>query len=196
MSLITRLVRVTLDNADGSVIAGATVEAVLTIAEVDGLMVVPSSVTDVTDVAGTCLLSLWPNSRGVNGSQYRIKARLQSGLLILSTLCTVPDGNPLVEVPLSSIITDPPYPAVDAALQAVINAQAAADTATSEALAASADAYTAEVSAVNSAQSAVNADASADAAAASAITASTQAGLATTAATNTQSLFNRLFLGA
>mgnify|MGYP000974597339 CR=1 FL=1 len=179
MSLITRLVRVNLDAADGAVIAGVTVEATLTVAEIDGLMVVPTSITALTDVNGSCLLNLWPNERGVNGSQYRIKARQPGGTLILSTLCTVPDGNVLTEVPLSSIITAPPYPALDSALQAVINAQAQADAATTQALAAAASAVAADASADAAALSQVSASDSAVSADADAITATTQADIAT-----------------
>jgi len=183
MSLITRLVRVNLDSADSVALAGVTVEATLTVPEVDGLMVVPTSISGVTDSNGSCLLNLWPNERGVNGSQYRIKARQQSGTLILSTLCTVPDGDVLVEVPLYTIITDPPYPAVDAALQAVINAQAQADLAATSAGAAATSATGSATSATAAATSATNAAASATAAAGSATTASTQATNAANSAT-------------
>lgn len=132
MTLKQRLVRANISNPDGSAAPYAAVQATLTTYEVDGMLIVPTVVRGQTDATGTCLLELWPNDRGVNGSQYNITAT-KSGALLLNVLATVPDGNSATEILLESIITPDPPPTVDAATQAVIAAQALVDEATTQA---------------------------------------------------------------
>ena len=129
MTLTTRLVRVTLTDAGGAAVADASIRAGLTAYEVDGTIIVPRLIYGKTDINGTCLLHLWPNERGTSASQYRITAVKFSDLL-LSTAITIPIGDPATEVLLQTVINAAPYPQVDAAQQAVIDAQALVDTAT------------------------------------------------------------------
>lgn len=146
MTLKTRPIRINLSSPDAQLSAGIGVSASLTVYEVDGGIVVPSMVYGSTDATGSALLHLWPNSRGVAGSQYRIVAQ-RAGALLLNVLITVPDGDAAVEIPVESIINQAPYPVVSAAQQAVTDAQARVDLATAQAVIAAAQALAASGSA-------------------------------------------------
>lgn len=123
--LTTTTVRCTIHYPDGSAAAGVGVRAHLTHDEVDGGVVVPRLVEGTTDEDGIVDLDLWPNTRGVNGSQYSVVAVAAAGWSTLfQGLATVPESGSVVN--LHSILTDPP-PTVDAAQQAVEDAQAARD---------------------------------------------------------------------
>lgn len=123
MTLKTVLVTGTLFNPDGSPATNARGSARLTRYETDGGVVVPSLVQIATDEAGEFAIELWPNERGSGGSQYRVEVA-GGRQLLLNVLITVPDvEGPVV---IESIINGPPYPPVDAAQLAVMQAQAAA----------------------------------------------------------------------
>lgn len=124
MSLITTAVKFTVLPADGVPIAGLRVRCELTRPDVDGGVLVPQPrARGDTDASGQCTIPLWPNSRGVNASQYRVKV-YQGTELIHSFLVTVPEQAGVVLA--ETIINQAPYPAVDAAQAAVTAAQAAA----------------------------------------------------------------------
>lgn len=164
MSLVTTSVKFTLHIASGVPPAGLTVRAALTVADMDGGVVVDlPAASGITDSAGACTLALWPNSRGVAGSQYNVGVYQDSVALIHSFLITVPESGSVVLA--ESIINQAPYPTVDAAQIAITTAQAAVVDAQSYAAAADA--------------SAIAAAASAGTASTAATTATTQAGIAT-----------------
>lgn len=164
MSLVTSAVKFTLHVASGVPPAGLTVRAALTVADMDGGVVVDlPAATGITDALGQCTLNLWPNSRGVAGSQYTVGVYQDARELIHAFLITVPESGSVVLA--ESIINQAPYPTVDAAQIAITTAQAAVVDA--QGYAAAADA------------SAIAAAASAGTASTAATTATTQAGIAT-----------------
>lgn len=106
MTLKTVPVTGTLYNPDGSVAANVTVTSLLTKVDTDGGVVAPSTVSTTTNSSGVFTLNLWPNSRGVNGSQHLVRAQLPGalpGVLLLQLLITVPDSDPAVPVPIANI---------------------------------------------------------------------------------------------
>lgn len=107
----------------GDPVAAARVRAELTQQEIDDGIVVPTAVETITAADGTFAIELWPNARGVKGSQYRISAG-HSRATVFDVLITVPD----VEVPVAieTIIDQPPYPPIPAAQAAQQAAQEAA----------------------------------------------------------------------
>ena len=122
--MITTSVKFTVLASAGAIAAGATVTARLTRPDVDAGVVVPTPpVSGKTGANGQCTLALWPNSRGVNGSQYEIEVS-DGPSVIHNFLITVPEqvGVVLAE----TIINQVPYPTVDAAQAALTAAQAAA----------------------------------------------------------------------
>lgn len=129
MSLKTVTVTGTLLNPNGQSVAGARIRAELTRQEVDNGIVVPTAVETVTAADGSFSLALWPNARGVAGSQYRVRS-MHAYTQLLNVLITVPDTE--LPVALTAIIDQPPYPPVSdaqqaqqAAQQAAVDAQAA-----------------------------------------------------------------------
>ncbi len=123
MSLKTVTVTGTLRTPGGQPVAGAAVRADLTRQEIDDGIVVPTAVETITAADGTFALELWPNARGVAGSQYRVHS-IQAYVRLLDVLITVPD----VDVPtaIEQVIDQAPYPAVSAAQAAQQAAQQAA----------------------------------------------------------------------
>jgi hypothetical protein len=122
VSLVLIPVKVRATRANGSFVVGATVRAVLTVAESDDGLVVPDNVVGVTDAAGQVTLNLWPNSRGVNGSQYRVEITGES--LYFSGLISLPEAPSTAwPVELSTLINQPPYPSRPAAELAQLKAQ-------------------------------------------------------------------------
>lgn len=122
MSLVLIPVRVRATRADGTFVVGATVRAVLTVAETDDGLVVPGNITGVTDVNGEVTLNLWPNSRGVNGSQYRVE--VSGANLYFSGLVTIPEAPSTAwPIALGTLINQPPYPSRTAAEVAQAKAQ-------------------------------------------------------------------------
>lgn len=84
--------------------------------------VVPEEIEGFTNDQGICVLNLWPNALGVNGSGYRVRAwNPDTGKLFLDGIAVVPNA----PCNLDQIITLEPYPEIDAAQQALIASQAA-----------------------------------------------------------------------
>ncbi len=126
-------VSVTCESFDqnGNPIAGARFEAKLDRTEVYDGFVVPEKVTAFADANGVCVLELWPNALGANASSYQIKAwNPDTGKRFLDTTAVVPNS----DCRLEQIIVAEPYPAIDAAQQALIAAQGAAAAAAASAL--------------------------------------------------------------
>lgn len=105
--------------------------------------VVPEEIEGFTNDQGICVLNLWPNALGVNGSGYRVRAwNPDTGKLFLDGIAVVPNA----PCNLDQIITLEPYPEIDAAQQALIASQAALAEVVSRANAAAASAAAALVS--------------------------------------------------
>jgi hypothetical protein len=110
MTLKTVPVTGVLYLADGTTPAASTlVTATLTTPDQDQTdpnVVVPSQVTATTDASGNFTLRLWPNTRGVNGSQYWVRSNIHGALpanWLLNVLITVPDGDANTNVPINTI---------------------------------------------------------------------------------------------
>jgi hypothetical protein len=120
--LQTVAVTCTAYDQNGGPVAGGRVVAVLDQTEIDGGFVVPEKVEGVTDAQGVCVLQLWPNALGVAGSGYLIRAwNPDTGKRYLDARAVVPNSNCRLE----DILVQEPYPAIDAAQQALIAAQGA-----------------------------------------------------------------------
>lgn len=129
MTLKTVPVTGILYNPDGSVAAGAAVVAQLTTVDTDGGVIVPGTVSTTTDAGGVFTLNLWPNSRGVNGSQYLLRGQMPGalpGVLLMNLKITVPDSDPSIPVPVSMITNRTAPSALTDAKAAMLAAQAAA----------------------------------------------------------------------
>lgn len=191
--LQTVAVTCTAYDQNGDPVSGGRVVATLDQTEIDGGFVVPERVEGITDAQGVCVLQLWPNALGVTGSSYLIRAwNPDTGKRYLDARAVVPNS----ACRLEDIIVQEPFPAIDAAEQALIAAQGAlapvtaqaaiavdaADDAQASATAAAASEGSAATSAATATSQASTATAKAAEAATSASTASTQAGIATTAA--------------
>lgn len=125
---------------DGSSVEGFRIVARLTALETYEGLVVPEETEGTFDANGQCVLQLWPNALGVAGSAYRITATDASGRRWLNTTAVVPNS----ACRLEQIIVAEPYPAVDAAQQALIAAQGALAPVTAQAQAAAASALVAQ----------------------------------------------------
>lgn len=123
MALPHTTVKFRLFNADGSVAVGLSVVAKLTHADTDAGAVVPDRVVrGASDLAGECLLDLWPNARGTTGSQYQVSV-IRNGMVADEFTITVPES---VSVVLAeSIKSAPPYPSVSVGQQLLEDAQQA-----------------------------------------------------------------------
>jgi hypothetical protein len=115
------------DN-DGTPIQGATVTAALNRFEVYQGYVVPDVETAITDAAGACVLSLWPNELGATASSYAVKIVAPNGRTQRLTV-TVPN---VADANLHEIANLPPYEGksdgqliIDAAVAAAAPAVAA-----------------------------------------------------------------------
>lgn len=121
MALTTVQVQVIANAADGATLVGATVRAILTRVEQDGVLLVDIVVTGVVAEDNACLLYLWPNSRGSNSSRYRIEV-IKDGQVVRETMITVPevplDQQPLQVTALQSVGPYPPTSEVQAVLLA------------------------------------------------------------------------------
>ena len=158
MTLKTRPVRLSLLSLLSAPLAGAKINAQLSLAtpggvvtpayEIDGVDVVPLVVTLTEDPAkpGDYTGNFWPNTRGLKGTRWLIN--VAAGELLLKSLnLTVIDGSAAVVVPLSVIVNAAPYPQVFPSGQVVGVAQGYANAAgNSASLAAGA---AAEVLAIN-----------------------------------------------
>jgi len=167
-------------DQNGTPVASAIVKAKLTKAEIYGGFVVPASVTTTADATGTAVLQLWPNALGANGSMYQVTVtRPGTGELILSKTVSVPNS----ACNLHQILTEEPYPPIDAAQQALAAAQGALALVTTQATNAAASASASAGSATAAANSATGAASSATSAASSASTATAQASASDSSAT-------------
>lgn len=125
MSLVTTDVLFELTLASGAPASGARVVSILTTFEKDGAVVVPSRLEGFADSAGRLTQSMWPNTRGVNGSQYQVSVTLD-GAPLLSATITVPEVDEADQpVPLLALLGTTPLPPVDAVTQALQQLQAA-----------------------------------------------------------------------
>lgn len=171
---------------DGGSTEGFRIVARLTALETYEGLVVPEETEGTFDAHGQCVLQLWPNALGVAGSAYRVQAFDTAGRRWMNTTAVVPNS----DCRLEQIIVAEPYPAIDAAQQALIAAQGALADVTAQAQAAAAAALVAQdaedgaLAAETAAQaSAAAAQANEEAAAASEAGASSSAATATGAAT-------------
>lgn len=121
MALTTVQVEITANAADGATLVGATVRAMLTRVEQDGVLLVDIVVTGTVAEDNKCLLHLWPNSRGSASSRYRIEI-IQDGQVVRETIITVPevpaDQQPLQVTELQNVGPYPPISEVQAVLLA------------------------------------------------------------------------------
>lgn len=111
--LNTSAITLTLLSPNSKAIAGARITATLTQMDTAALsgMVFPREVEATTGEDGKATLSLWPNTEGVTGSQYRFRAwHPTTGRKLLDELATVPehDAN-LRDILLLPAPTKKPY---------------------------------------------------------------------------------------
>lgn len=123
MTLPTVPVRVSVYDQSGDPIAGGRVTARLDKTEISGAaLVFPELTESTTDAAGVCIINLWPNALGAHGSSYRVQAyHPDTGRRCLDAQVVVPNG----PCRLEEILQLEPFPARDAAQQALIALQAA-----------------------------------------------------------------------
>jgi hypothetical protein len=124
VSLKTVKIEVKLLGPDALPIIGASVEAVLSVAEVDGGIIIPSKVKAVTDSTGIAILNLWPNARGSGASNYNVKA--SSFKPLLDVVIYVPDVVVVNPISIGTLLNSAPYPTLDASQTALIAVQASA----------------------------------------------------------------------
>jgi hypothetical protein len=122
MTVLTVAVTCTASDQNGPAVAGARYRAKLDRTEIYNGFVVPEVVDGIADANGVCVLQLWPNALGVAGSLYDITAiNPDTGKKFLNTTISVPNS----ACNLHQILVQEPYPAIDAAQQALIAAQGA-----------------------------------------------------------------------
>ncbi len=122
MSAPTVAVTCTAFDQNGNPVAGAAYRAKLNQTEIYNGFVVPEVVDGEADANGACVLQLWPNALGVAGSLYAITAvNPDTGKKFLNATVAVPNS----ACNLHEILVQEPYPAIDAAQQALIAAQSA-----------------------------------------------------------------------
>lgn len=90
MTLTTVPVAIAANLITGCPMALGTAHFELTASDIDGAVVVPAGLDVVLDVNGAGTAHLWPNTRGVNGTQYRVLLTDASGALQYSGVATVP----------------------------------------------------------------------------------------------------------
>lgn len=190
----TVAVTVTAFDQSGNPVSGGRVQAYLDRTEIYNGLILPERTEGVINAAGVCVLQLWPNALGVNGSSYLVRAyNPDTGLKYLDTKAVVPNN----ACRLEEIVVAEPFPSIDASGQALIAVQAALGLATSQRVLAdesAAGATAAQQGAVAAAAAALisegNAAASANTAATQAGISTAQAEIATTQATNAENTAN------
>lgn len=168
MALKTRPVRLSLLSLLSAPLAGAKINAQLSLAtpdgvvtpayETDGVDVVPLVVTLTEDPAkpGDYLGNFWPNTRGLKGTRWLIN--VAAGELLMKAMnLTVIDDSASVVVPLAVMVDVPPYAPVFASSQLVGVAQGYADAAGRSATLAVEAAAGAAVNVLSSSQGSLNA---------------------------------------
>ena len=155
----TVAVTVTAFDQNGNPVSGGRVQAYLDRTEIYNGLILPERTEGVINDAGVCVLQLWPNALGVNGSSYLVRAyNPDTGLKYLDTKAVVPNN----ACRLEEIVVAEPFPSIDASGQALIAVQAALGLATSQRV-------LADESAAGATAAQQGAVAAADAAAASAL---------------------------
>ena len=179
MTITTVPITCTFNDQNGNPIAGARVTAKLNKIEIYQGMLVADTATAVADVNGVAVLNVWPNALGTQGSLYAITAiSPATGGKFMDAMVSVPNS----ACNLHQILNIAPYPAIDAAQQALAGAQGALALVTEQIDIATTRAGEASVSATSASEAATAASSSASSASGSATTATTQAGIATTKA--------------
>ena len=107
-------------NPDGSEAANTGIEFRLPLREIDAGIVLPQVIKAQTDENGDVVVRLWPNENGVQSSHYDVTI-FTSSRIVHDTI-VVPDA----DCNLHDILQRRPYPSIDSAEQAVIDAQKAA----------------------------------------------------------------------
>jgi hypothetical protein len=175
----TVAVTVTAFDQNGNPVSGGRVQAKLDRTETYNGFVVPERIEGVTNAAGVCVLQLWPNALGANGSSYQVRAyNPDTGRKYLDTTAVVPNSTCRLE----QIIVAEPFPPIDASGQALIAVQAVLGLATSQRVLADESAAGATAAQQGAVAAAADALASQGTAQTSANTAATQAGVSTTQA--------------
>ena len=174
----------------GNPIAGATVTALLSAADVDvasGSYVLPELVTATTDATGTAILALWPNQSGAGSTTYTVKISDPNTSKTKTVIATIPNGNCTLSMtenlPVVASVTSAQL-AANTATGAAVTANAQAGIATVQAVIATTQAANAGTSATNSANSATAAAASVTAIAGQVTNSTTQAANAASSATS------------
>lgn len=186
MTITTVPITCTFNDQNGNPISGARVTAKLNKIEIYQGMLVADTATAVADANGVAVLNVWPNALGTQGSLYAIAAiSPATGGKFMDAMVSVPNS----ACNLHQILNIAPYPAIDAAQQALAGAQGALALVTEQTGIATVQASEAAVSAGNAATSAgsasgsaIAASGSASAAAVSEVGAAVSAGIATTQA--------------
>lgn len=93
MPLTTVTVSIAALQVVGSALPYGRVRFELTAADVDGGIVVPMAASVTLGADGTGTIELWPNSRGTQGTQYRVMVYSRKGVLQDSALATVPTSD-------------------------------------------------------------------------------------------------------
>jgi len=189
MPVITQPVTCQFNDQNGNGVAGATVTFKLNRREIYLGIVAPERIEAIANASGLVVVNLFPNALGAAGSLYSVKAYNPDAGKIMDTFCSVPNS----PSNLHQILTETPYPTVDASQAALVAAQGAlaavttqagiatagattattqAGIATAQAVIATTQASNASTSATNASTSATNAGISATAASGSAATAS------------------------
>jgi len=185
MALTTVTVSIDVEQCVGTPLPNARVDFELTGADFDGAIVVSQRASATCNASGIGSISLWPNARGSQGTQYKVTVFDQYGGFEFSGLATVPASN----CDLHAILTTPAPATVSDAQAAANSAQASA--ALSKLWAVQTDAevvvgqgYGAKKYAADAATSAATAGTQASTATTQAQTATNKAGEASTSASN------------
>jgi hypothetical protein len=120
MPLTTVTVSIAAFQVIGSALPNGRVRFELTAADIDDGIVVPMATTVELAADGTGTVELWPNSRGTQGTQYRVMVYSQKGDLQEAALATVPE----TACNLHDILSLEPPASVDDAQAAALAAQA------------------------------------------------------------------------
>jgi hypothetical protein len=122
MTITTVPITCTFNDQNGNPISGARVTAKLNKIEIYQGMLVADTATAVADANGVAVLNVWPNALGTQGSLYAIAAiSPATGGKFMDAMVSVPNS----ACNLHQILNIAPYPAIDAAQQALAGAQGA-----------------------------------------------------------------------
>lgn len=160
MPLTTVTVSIAALQVVGSALPYGRVRFELTAADIDDGIVVPMAQSVSLGADGTGTIELWPNSRGTQGTQYRVMIYSRSGDLQESELATVPETDcnlhDILELQAPAVVDD-----AQAAATAAQGYAAAASTSSGAAAASASGASTSATSAASSAAAAATSQAAA-----------------------------------